>query len=158
MFYNIGYTNTMVIYCHSTVIAKGDLFYNTEWQNYLEMAVNYRRKQAYNIGPRSLPERRTCEVRLSSVAWFRSAVFHTETFFFFTKQPSLSRSSNVQPFPSVRVPWQDLWVWHLANLPRKISNIRQFQYNNNYLNIASVYAATGACIIKLITAVIYRFP
>jgi hypothetical protein len=28
--YNIGYTNTVIIYCHSTVITKVMLLYNTE--------------------------------------------------------------------------------------------------------------------------------
>ncbi len=51
MFYNIGYTNTVVIYCHSTLITKVLLLYNTEWQNDLRMVVNYRGKKLYNIVP-----------------------------------------------------------------------------------------------------------
>ncbi len=31
MLYNIGYTNTAVIYCYSTVITKVILLYNAEW-------------------------------------------------------------------------------------------------------------------------------
>ncbi len=41
MLYDIGYTNTAVIYCHSTVITKVMLPYNTEWQYDHGMAVNY---------------------------------------------------------------------------------------------------------------------
>ncbi len=52
MFYNIGYTNTTVIYHHSTVITKVMLLYNTEWQYDHKMAVNYQDKKCYNIGPR----------------------------------------------------------------------------------------------------------
>ncbi len=51
MLYNIGYTNTVVIYCHSTVINKVMLLYNTEWQYDHGMAVNYQGKKFYNIGP-----------------------------------------------------------------------------------------------------------
>jgi hypothetical protein len=51
MLYNIGYTNTMLIYCHSTVITKIMLLYNTEWQYDHGMAVNYRGKKFYNIWP-----------------------------------------------------------------------------------------------------------
>jgi hypothetical protein len=51
MLYNIGYTNTTDIYCHSTVIAKVMLLYNTEWQYDYGMAVNYHGKKFYNIGP-----------------------------------------------------------------------------------------------------------
>ena len=40
MVYNIGYTNTKVIYCHSTLITKVMLLYNTEWQYDHGMAVN----------------------------------------------------------------------------------------------------------------------
>ncbi len=39
MLYNIGSTNTMVIYRHSTVTTKVLLLYNTEWQYDHEMAV-----------------------------------------------------------------------------------------------------------------------
>ncbi len=39
----------MVIYCHSMVITK---VYNTEWWYYHGMAVTYRGKEFYNIGPR----------------------------------------------------------------------------------------------------------
>ncbi len=42
-----------VIYSHSTVITKVMLLYNTEWQYDHGMAVNYRSKKFYNIGPRS---------------------------------------------------------------------------------------------------------
>ncbi len=49
--YNIGYMNTMVIYSHSTVITKIMLLYNTEWQYDHGMAVNYRGKKFYKIGP-----------------------------------------------------------------------------------------------------------
>ncbi len=52
MLYRIGYTNTAVIYHHSTVITKVMLLYNTEWQYDHEMAVNCRGKKFYNIGPR----------------------------------------------------------------------------------------------------------
>ncbi len=50
MFYNIGFTYTMVIYCHSMVITTVIWLYNTEWQYYHGMAVNYRSKKFYNIG------------------------------------------------------------------------------------------------------------
>ncbi len=49
MLYNIGYTNTGVIYCHSTFITKVMLVYNTEWQYNHGMAVNYSSKKFYNI-------------------------------------------------------------------------------------------------------------
>ncbi len=51
MLYNIGYTNTVVIYRHSTLITKVLLLYNTEWQDDLGMAVNYHDKKFYNTGP-----------------------------------------------------------------------------------------------------------
>ncbi len=54
MFYNIRLPYTMVIYCHSMVITTVIWLYNTEWQYYHEMAVNYRGKKFYNIGPRLL--------------------------------------------------------------------------------------------------------
>jgi len=42
----------MGIYCHSTVITKVMLLYNTEsWYGH-EMAVNYCGKKSYNVGPR----------------------------------------------------------------------------------------------------------
>jgi hypothetical protein len=43
--YTIGYTNTKVIYCHSTLITKVMLLYNTEWQYDHEMAINYSSKK-----------------------------------------------------------------------------------------------------------------
>jgi hypothetical protein len=43
----------MVIYRHSIVITKLILLYNTVWQYDHGMAVNYRGKKFYNIGPRS---------------------------------------------------------------------------------------------------------
>ncbi len=49
--YNIGYTNTMVIYCHSTVITKAMLLYNREWWYDDGMAAHYCGKKFYNIGP-----------------------------------------------------------------------------------------------------------
>ncbi len=52
IFHSIGYTNTMVIYCHSTVITKIMLLYNTEWRHDHGMAINYCGKKFYNIGPR----------------------------------------------------------------------------------------------------------
>ncbi len=52
MLYNIGHTNTTVIYCNSTVITKVMLLYNTEWWHDHEMAVNYCSKIFYNIGSR----------------------------------------------------------------------------------------------------------
>ncbi len=52
MLYNLGNTNTVVIYCHSTVITKVMLLYNTEWQYDHGMEINYRSKKFYNIGPR----------------------------------------------------------------------------------------------------------
>ncbi len=51
LLFNIGYTNTKVIYCHSTLITKVMLLYNTEWQYDHGMAVNYCSKKIYNIGP-----------------------------------------------------------------------------------------------------------
>jgi hypothetical protein len=48
--YNNGYTNTKVIYCHSTLITKVLLLYNTEWQYDHRMAENYCRKKVYNTG------------------------------------------------------------------------------------------------------------
>jgi len=47
MLYNFGCTNTVVIYCHSTIITKVILLYDTE----CGIAVNYRGKKFYNIGP-----------------------------------------------------------------------------------------------------------
>jgi hypothetical protein len=52
MFYNIGYTNTVVIYCHCMVISKLIKLYITEWQYYHRMVVNYCSKMLFNIGPR----------------------------------------------------------------------------------------------------------
>jgi hypothetical protein len=52
IFYSIGYTNSMVIYCYSTVITKIMLLYNTELRHDHGMAINYCRKMFYNIGPR----------------------------------------------------------------------------------------------------------
>ncbi len=49
MLYNIGYTNDAVIYCHSTVITKVMMFYNTEWWYDHGMVVNYPGKKFYNI-------------------------------------------------------------------------------------------------------------
>ena len=51
MLYNIGYTNTAVIYHHSTVITNVMLLYNTEWQYDHRMAVNYHGTKFYFIGP-----------------------------------------------------------------------------------------------------------
>jgi hypothetical protein len=50
MLYNIGYTNTAVIYHHSKVITKVMLLYNTEWQYDQGMVVNYCGKKFYNTG------------------------------------------------------------------------------------------------------------
>jgi len=44
---------TAVIYCHSMVFTLIIMFYNTEWWYDHGMAVNYRCKKFYNIGPRS---------------------------------------------------------------------------------------------------------
>jgi hypothetical protein len=52
MLYNIGYTNTNVIYCHSTLITEVMLLYNTEGQYDHGMAVNYCSKKFYNTRPR----------------------------------------------------------------------------------------------------------
>ncbi len=41
----------MVIYCHPIVITVVILFYNTEWQQYYGMTINYCGKKLYNIGP-----------------------------------------------------------------------------------------------------------
>ncbi len=41
----------MVIYCHSTIITKVMLLYNTEWWYDHGMAVNYCGKKFYNIWP-----------------------------------------------------------------------------------------------------------
>ncbi len=60
MFYNIGYTNTAVIYCHSTVFTKVMLLYNTEWRYDHEMVVNYHGKKFYKIGPRWQHESQIC--------------------------------------------------------------------------------------------------
>jgi len=51
MLYNIGYTNSTVIYSHSTVITKVMLLHNTEWRYDNEMAVNYHGKKFFNIEP-----------------------------------------------------------------------------------------------------------
>jgi len=51
MLYNIGYTNTLVIYHHSGVNTKVMMLYNTERQYDHGMVVNYRGKKFYNIGP-----------------------------------------------------------------------------------------------------------
>ncbi len=51
MLYNIGYTNTVVFYCHSTVITKVMLLYNTEWQYDHGMVVHYRSKSFITLGP-----------------------------------------------------------------------------------------------------------
>jgi len=40
-----------VIYCHSIVFTAILMLYNTEWQYNHGMAVNYRGKKFYNIGP-----------------------------------------------------------------------------------------------------------
>jgi hypothetical protein len=48
--YNIGYTNTVVIYYHSTVITKVMLLYNTEWWYDHGMAVNYCGKFFITLG------------------------------------------------------------------------------------------------------------
>jgi hypothetical protein len=42
----------MVIYCHSTIITKVMLLYNTELQYDHGMAVNYCGKKFHNNGPR----------------------------------------------------------------------------------------------------------
>jgi hypothetical protein len=39
------------MYCHSTIITKGMLLYNTGWQYDHVMAVNYHRKKFNKIGP-----------------------------------------------------------------------------------------------------------
>jgi hypothetical protein len=49
MFYNIGFTYTMVIYCRSMVITTVIRLYNTEWQYYQEIAVKYGGKKFYKI-------------------------------------------------------------------------------------------------------------
>ncbi len=46
-----------VIYCHSTIIRKVMLLYNTEWWYDHGMAVNYRGKMFYEIDPRLRPSR-----------------------------------------------------------------------------------------------------
>ncbi len=51
MLYNIGYTNTGAIYCHSMAITKVLLLYNTGIQYDLRMVVNYNGKKFYNIRP-----------------------------------------------------------------------------------------------------------
>ncbi len=51
MLHHIDYTNTAVIYCHSTLITKVMLLYNTEWQYDHGMAVDYCGKKFYNLGP-----------------------------------------------------------------------------------------------------------
>jgi hypothetical protein len=51
MLYNIGYTNTVVIYCHSTVITNVMLLYNTEWWHDHGMAVNYCVKSFITLDP-----------------------------------------------------------------------------------------------------------
>ncbi len=48
--YNIGYTNTTVIYCHTTVITKAMLLYNTEWLYDHGIAANYRSKKFKTLG------------------------------------------------------------------------------------------------------------
>jgi hypothetical protein len=50
MLNNIGCINTVVIYCHSTVITKAMLLYNTEWQYDHGMAVTYCGKKFNNNG------------------------------------------------------------------------------------------------------------
>ncbi len=42
---------TVVIYCNYMEITLVILFYNTEWQQYHGMAVNYHGKKFYSIGP-----------------------------------------------------------------------------------------------------------
>ncbi len=51
MLCNIDYTNTMVIYCHATVITKIMLLYNTEWQYDHGMTLNYAEKSFITLGP-----------------------------------------------------------------------------------------------------------
>ncbi len=51
MFYNIGYANAIVIYCHFTVITKVMLLNYTERQYDHGMAENYCNKRFDNIGP-----------------------------------------------------------------------------------------------------------
>ncbi len=41
-----------VIYCHSMVFTAIIMFYNTGWQQYHGIAVNYHGKKFYNIGPK----------------------------------------------------------------------------------------------------------
>ncbi len=41
-----------VIYSRSMVFTKIMMFYNTGWQQYHQMGVNYQGKKFYNIGPR----------------------------------------------------------------------------------------------------------
>ncbi len=51
MLYDIGYTNTTVIYHHCTVITKVMLLYSTEsWHDH-EMVVNYCGKSFITLGP-----------------------------------------------------------------------------------------------------------
>ncbi len=51
MLYNIGYTNTVVIYCHFTVITKVMLLYNTKWQCGHGMAEITAVKSFITLGP-----------------------------------------------------------------------------------------------------------
>jgi hypothetical protein len=54
MLYNIGYTNTTIIYCHSTVITKVMLLYNTEWWYDHGMVVNYHGKKFITLGTKCI--------------------------------------------------------------------------------------------------------
>ncbi len=61
---------TMVFYHHSTVITKVMQLYDTEWQYFHGMAVNYSNKKFYNTGPGSLSDKERMIYRADTlVAW-----------------------------------------------------------------------------------------
>ncbi len=68
MLYNIGYTNTKVIYWHSTVITKVMLLYKIQWRYDHGMAVNYCGHMFYNMSSGVYPWDyvKSC---LSQIAW-----------------------------------------------------------------------------------------
>ncbi len=89
MLYNISYTNTMIIYCHSIVITKEMLLYNTERRYDHGMAVNYSGKKFNNIAALVLlPQRHyQFEHSLGKLDNF----YNVQFFSFVMERPSLQK-------------------------------------------------------------------
>jgi hypothetical protein len=60
-----------VIYSHSMVFTAILMFYNTGWQQYHRMGVNYHGKKFYNIGPWWLKHRQQVKGH-----WFKSCQYN----------------------------------------------------------------------------------